>query len=76
MHILKVIDTKRLAIFETAVGETAVGEQVIPVMKLQDCYEHLGVLIGQDPNVCLDRLGAEFREDTEKLFYSVLWLTE
>ena len=41
-------------------------------MKWEDRYKHLGVLIGPDPNACLDGLAAEFKEDTEKLFQSPL----
>ena len=46
--------------------------QVIPAMGWEDHYKHLGVLLGPNPEACLDELAAEFREDTEKLFQSGL----
>ena len=52
--------------------ENKLGGQRIPVTKLEDCYKLPGVLIGPDPNACLDRPAANFREDTEKLFQSPL----
>ena len=35
--------------------ENKLGGQRIPVTKLEDCYKLPGVLIGPDPNACLDR---------------------
>ena len=41
-------------------------------MGWEDQYKHLGVLLGPNPDTCLDRLTADFRQDTEKLFRSGL----
>ena len=46
--------------------------QTIPAMEWGDRYRHLGVLIGPNPEACLDKLAAEFKVDTEKLFQSAL----
>ena len=46
--------------------------QDIPAMEWEDRYRHLGVLLGPNPEACLDKLAGEFRENTEKLFQSGL----
>ena len=42
--------------------------QTIPAMEWDDRYRHLGVLLGLNPEACLDKFTAEFRDSTEKLF--------
>ena len=46
--------------------------QAIPVMTWEDHYKHLGVLLGPNPDSCLEKLADNFREDTKKLFQSGL----
>ena len=46
--------------------------QTIPAMEWEDRYRHLGVLLGPTLEACLDKLAAEFRDSTEKLFQSGL----
>ena len=46
--------------------------QAIPVMTWEDRYKHLGVLLGPNPDSCLEKLADNFREDTKKLFQSGL----
>ena len=46
--------------------------RVIPPLKWEDRYRHLGVLLGPNPEACLAELAAEFRESTEKIFQSGL----
>ena len=41
-------------------------------MGWEDRYKHLGVLLGPNPEACLDKLAEEFRVNTEKLFKSAL----
>ena len=41
-------------------------------MEWEDRYKHLGVLIGPDPETCLEKLAEEFRDNTKKLFQSAL----
>ena len=48
------------------------GGHPIPAMGWEDRYKHLGVVLGPNPDTCLDRLAADFRQDTEKLFRSGL----
>ena len=35
--------------------------QAIPAMEWEDRYKHLGVLLGPNPDSCLDELVADFR---------------
>ena len=48
------------------------GGQAIPVMAWEDRYKHLGVLLGPNPDSCLYKIAADFRQDTQKLFESGL----
>ena len=48
------------------------GGQAIPAMEWEDRYKHLGVLLGPNPDSCLDKLAADFRQDTQRLFESGL----
>ena len=48
------------------------GGQAIQAMEWKDRYKHLGVLLGPNPDSCLDTLAADFRQDTQKLFESGL----
>ena len=44
----------------------------IPVMKWEDLYRHLGVLLGANPEAHLDQLAKDFKMDVESLFQSPL----
>ena len=44
----------------------------IPVMKWEDRYRHLGVLLGANPEAHLDQLAKDFKMDDESLFQSPL----
>ena len=44
----------------------------IPVMKWEDRYRHLGVLLGANPEAHLDHLAKDFKMDVESLFQSPL----
>ena len=48
------------------------GGQAIPAMEWEDRYKHLGVLLGPNPDTCLDKLAADFLQDTQRLFESGL----
>ena len=54
------------------------GGQAIPVMAWENRYKHLGVLLGPNPDTCLDKLAADFRRDTQKVFESGLvdWMVD
>ena len=41
-------------------------------MAWENMYKHLGVLLGPNPDTCLDKLVADFRRDTQKVFESGL----
>ena len=44
----------------------------IPVMKWEDRYRHLGVLLGANPEAHLDQLSKDFKKDVESVFQSPL----
>ena len=48
------------------------GGQAIPAMEWEDRYKHLGVLLGPNPDSCLDKLAADYRQDTQRLLESGL----
>ena len=52
--------------------EVTLFDSVIPMMTWEDRYKYLGVLLGPNPETCLDELASEFRDNVEKLFQSCL----